>query len=161
MSLEVHFLDSHLDSFPEKLGGVSEEQGERFHQDIKEMERRYQGKWIASMIADNCWMLQRDNPCKVHKRKTGKGPFVILIWLHKNFPIIGLGLRVNNLKALSSSPSICSHSLISSFFKRWDPLRKQRKYYTAISGSHVGCSMIKIPVAKDVFNCWLRHYHGE
>ncbi|GBM80171.1 hypothetical protein AVEN_164847-1 [Araneus ventricosus] len=39
MSLKVHFLDSHLDYFPENLGAVSEEQGERFHQDIKEMER--------------------------------------------------------------------------------------------------------------------------
>ncbi|GBO41656.1 hypothetical protein AVEN_134408-1 [Araneus ventricosus] len=34
-SLKVHFLDSHLDYFPENLGAVSEEQGERFHQDIK------------------------------------------------------------------------------------------------------------------------------
>ncbi|GBN84752.1 hypothetical protein AVEN_256830-1 [Araneus ventricosus] len=48
MSLKVHFLDSHLDYFPENLGAVSEEQGARFHQDIKEMERRYQGKWNVS-----------------------------------------------------------------------------------------------------------------
>ncbi|GBO40503.1 hypothetical protein AVEN_112430-1 [Araneus ventricosus] len=40
MSLKVHFLDSHLDYFPENLGAVSEEQGERFYQDIKEIERR-------------------------------------------------------------------------------------------------------------------------
>ncbi|GBN00043.1 hypothetical protein AVEN_192949-1 [Araneus ventricosus] len=44
MSLKVHLLDWHLDYFPENLGAVSEEQGEIFHQDIKEMERRYQGK---------------------------------------------------------------------------------------------------------------------
>ncbi|GBN58424.1 hypothetical protein AVEN_225384-1 [Araneus ventricosus] len=44
MSLKVHFLDSHLDYFPQNLGAVSEEQGEIFHQHIKEMERRYQGK---------------------------------------------------------------------------------------------------------------------
>ncbi|GBL75087.1 hypothetical protein AVEN_243862-1 [Araneus ventricosus] len=62
MSLKVHFLDLHLDYFPENLGAVSEEQGERFHQDIKEMERRYQGKRNVSMIADYRWMLQRDNP---------------------------------------------------------------------------------------------------
>ncbi|GBM92998.1 hypothetical protein AVEN_161839-1 [Araneus ventricosus] len=61
-SLTVHFLDSHLDYFPENLGAVSEEQSERFHQDIKEMERRYQGKRNVSMIADYCCMLQRDNP---------------------------------------------------------------------------------------------------
>ncbi|GFY31598.1 uncharacterized protein TNCV_4199101 [Trichonephila clavipes] len=36
MSDKVHFLHSHLDYFPENLGAVCEEQGERFHQDIKE-----------------------------------------------------------------------------------------------------------------------------
>ncbi|GBN93155.1 hypothetical protein AVEN_49701-1 [Araneus ventricosus] len=75
MSLKVHFLDSHLDYFPENLDAVSEEQGESFHHDIKEMYRRYQGKWNVSMIADYCWMLQRDNPCKVHKGKTEKRTF--------------------------------------------------------------------------------------
>ncbi|GBM50899.1 hypothetical protein AVEN_54336-1 [Araneus ventricosus] len=75
MSLKVHFLDSHLDYFPENLGAVSEEQGEIFHQDIKEMERRYQGKWNVSMIADYCWILQRDNPCTVYKRKSDKRTF--------------------------------------------------------------------------------------
>ena len=34
MSLKLHFLDSHLDYFPENLGDFSEGQGERFHQDI-------------------------------------------------------------------------------------------------------------------------------
>ncbi|GBM56511.1 hypothetical protein AVEN_140585-1 [Araneus ventricosus] len=72
LGLKVHFLDSHLDYFPKHLGAVSEEQGERFHQDIKEIERRYQRKWNVSIIADYCWMLQRDSPCKVHKRKIDK-----------------------------------------------------------------------------------------
>ncbi|GBM06600.1 hypothetical protein AVEN_252851-1 [Araneus ventricosus] len=44
MSLKVHFLDSHLEYFLENLGAVSEEQGERFHHDMKEMERGYQRK---------------------------------------------------------------------------------------------------------------------
>ena len=43
MSVEVHFLPSHLDYFPENLGAFSEEQGERFHKDINVMEKRYQG----------------------------------------------------------------------------------------------------------------------
>ncbi|GBL72332.1 hypothetical protein AVEN_115276-1 [Araneus ventricosus] len=58
MSLTFHFLDSHLVYFPENLSAVSEEQSEIFHQEIKEMERQYQGKWNVSMIADYCWMLQ-------------------------------------------------------------------------------------------------------
>ena len=44
MSLKIHFLVSHLEFFPEKLGEVSDEHGERFHQDIMAMQKRYQGK---------------------------------------------------------------------------------------------------------------------
>lgn len=64
MSVKVHFLHSHLDYFPENLGDYSEEQGERFHQDIKDMEKRYQGRWNSSMMADYCWNLKRDLPTK-------------------------------------------------------------------------------------------------
>ena len=38
MSFKLYFLNYYLSYFPENLGAVSEEQGERFHQDIKEME---------------------------------------------------------------------------------------------------------------------------
>jgi hypothetical protein len=44
MSLKIHFLHSHLDFFPQNLAAVSDEHGERFHQDIAVMEKRYQGK---------------------------------------------------------------------------------------------------------------------
>ena len=39
---------------------MSEEQGERFHQDIKTMEKRYQGRWNVNMKVDYCWCLLRD-----------------------------------------------------------------------------------------------------
>ena len=39
MNLKLHFLDLHLDRFPDNVGDYSEEQGERFHQDIKVMEQ--------------------------------------------------------------------------------------------------------------------------
>jgi hypothetical protein len=39
MSLKISFLNSHLDFIPENLCAVSDEQGKRFHQDIKEMEK--------------------------------------------------------------------------------------------------------------------------
>jgi len=52
MSLKIHFLESHLDFFPENLCEVSDEQGERFHQDIMTIEKQYQGKWTSSMFAD-------------------------------------------------------------------------------------------------------------
>jgi hypothetical protein len=39
MSLKVHFLFSHLNLFLTNLGAVSEEQGERFDQDINQMDQ--------------------------------------------------------------------------------------------------------------------------
>lgn len=44
MSLKVQFLHSHIDHFLENLGAHSEEQGERFHQDFWDIEKRYQGR---------------------------------------------------------------------------------------------------------------------
>ncbi|GFV82760.1 uncharacterized protein TNCV_4147281 [Trichonephila clavipes] len=76
MSVKVHFLHSHLDYFPKNLGAVSEEQGERLHQDIKEMERRYQGRWNVNMMADYCWMLKRENS-QEHSRKNDSPMFDI------------------------------------------------------------------------------------
>lgn len=75
MSLKIHFLHSHLEFFPENLGMVSDEQGERFHQDIQLMERRYQGSWNASMMADYCWMLYRENPEVIYTRKASAKHF--------------------------------------------------------------------------------------
>ena len=66
MNLKLQFLDSHLDYFPENLENYSDEQGERFHQDLKEMERRYQGRW--DLIANYFWMLQRETVNKGKKR---------------------------------------------------------------------------------------------
>ena len=40
-----HYLHCHLASFPKYLGAVSDGQGEKFHQDLKVMEKRYQGRW--------------------------------------------------------------------------------------------------------------------
>ena len=40
MSLKMHLLESQLDFFSENLGEVSDEHGERFHQDILVMEKR-------------------------------------------------------------------------------------------------------------------------
>ena len=57
-SIKMHYLHSHLDRFIENCGDVSDELRERFHWDIKGMERRYQGKWSSSMLADYCWCLQ-------------------------------------------------------------------------------------------------------
>ena len=75
MSIKVHYLFSHFDRFPENIGDVSEEQGERFHQDIKSMEERYQGRWDTHMMADYCWSLMRNCEQQSHKRKSYKRKF--------------------------------------------------------------------------------------
>ena len=77
MSVKVQFLHSHLDFFPSNLGAVSEEQGEKIHQDIKTMEKRYQGQWDCSMMADYCWLSKRDcHQCDKPGRKTTKRQFM-------------------------------------------------------------------------------------
>ena len=67
MSLKVHFPHLHLDFFPEHLGTVSDEQEERFHQDIATMKQRYQGRWDPAMTSDYWWFLKREDSSS-HKR---------------------------------------------------------------------------------------------
>ena len=60
MSVKLHFLQSFLDYFPKNCGDFKEEQGERFHQDIRIKELRYQGRWDVNFLADNYWCLKQD-----------------------------------------------------------------------------------------------------
>ena len=75
MSLKIHNLHSHLDFFPNKLGIVSDEHGERFYQEIMIMANRYQGKWSPTMLADYCWNLMRDVLDATYKRKSSSKRF--------------------------------------------------------------------------------------
>jgi len=68
MSLKTHFLHSHLDFFTENRGAVSDDHGERFHQDISSMEKRYQRKWNCAMLADYYWTLASDAPNATQKK---------------------------------------------------------------------------------------------
>ncbi|QQP39277.1 Uncharacterized protein FKW44_020105, partial [Caligus rogercresseyi] len=76
MSIKMHFLFSHMEKFPENLGAMSDEQGERFHQDMRQIEERYQGRWDAVMMADYCWSLKRDNTAAAHTRESKKRRFM-------------------------------------------------------------------------------------
>ena len=78
MSLKVSFLDSHLDFLPENLGAVSDEHGERFHQDISNNEKRCQGKWSPSMLADYYWTLRRDITQAKWSRKSFAVTFYVM-----------------------------------------------------------------------------------
>jgi hypothetical protein len=59
----------HFDLFPDNCSMVIDEHGEHFHQEIATMEKRYQGKWSTSMLADYCWTLTRNAPEQLHKRQ--------------------------------------------------------------------------------------------
>jgi hypothetical protein len=58
----MHFLHSHLNSFPVTCGAISDEYGEHFYQDISAMDNRYKGKWGAAMLAYYCQTVKRDAP---------------------------------------------------------------------------------------------------
>lgn len=75
MSLKMHSLFSHLDFFPPNLGAESDEQGERFHQDIATIERRYQGFWDEEMMGDYCWMLIRDDNADKRRKSLRRSHF--------------------------------------------------------------------------------------
>jgi hypothetical protein len=70
MSLKVHILDAHHDTF-KNTGAYSEEQGERFHQDILDFERRYQGQYNENMMGDYIWGLIRESDLQ-YSRKSRK-----------------------------------------------------------------------------------------
>jgi len=50
---EKSTLWSHTWIFSQKISAKSVTKDESFHQDIA-MEKRYQGNWISSMLADYC-----------------------------------------------------------------------------------------------------------
>lgn len=68
MSLKVHILHAHLNKFKENMGAYSEEQGERFHQDIQQFERRYQGQYNENMMGDYIWSLIRESDMDYNRK---------------------------------------------------------------------------------------------
>ena len=69
MSLKLHVLHSHLEVFKSNMGAYFEEQGERFHQDVKEFDKRYQGQYNERMLGDYVWELIRESGLS-YKRKS-------------------------------------------------------------------------------------------
>ena len=74
LSLKIHFLESQL-VLSQKISAKPVTNGERFHQNILAMEKRHQGKWTASMLADYCWKLKRDVPDAKYRRKAYSSTF--------------------------------------------------------------------------------------
>jgi hypothetical protein len=78
MSVKVHYLHSHLNRFPESLGDLSEEPGERFHQDIKTIKAKYKRRWDANMMAKYCSNRMRDCHGRYHSRGSYKRNFLCI-----------------------------------------------------------------------------------
>ena len=69
MSLKNHFLHSHLIFLPENLESTSDEQDERFHQDLRIFEERPLGIWDENMLGDYCPSIIRETDSNNYKKK--------------------------------------------------------------------------------------------
>ena len=75
MSLKVHILHAHLDEFEENMGAYSEKQGQRFHKDILDFERCYQGQYNERIMGDYIWGLIRKSDLQ-YCRKSRKTIYI-------------------------------------------------------------------------------------
>uniref|UniRef100_A0A336KP55 CSON011970 protein n=1 Tax=Culicoides sonorensis TaxID=179676 RepID=A0A336KP55_CULSO len=78
VSPKLHLLINHIDRFPANLGDFSDEQGERAHQDFKNVEMRFTKKGKTSNIsamADFLWLRMREKKTQYKKSKGGKTIF--------------------------------------------------------------------------------------
>ena len=73
-------LDAHLDEFKENLGAYSEEHGERFHQDIKDFESRYQGQNNKNMKGDYIWGLIWESDLEYRRKKPENNTLLTKLW---------------------------------------------------------------------------------
>ena len=71
MSIKLHCINSHLDQFP---GQDDFFYGERFYQDLKKMDDRYQGRLEKHTVADCCWTIKRNDEI-TNERATSKSFF--------------------------------------------------------------------------------------
>ena len=69
---------------PNNLGNVSEEHGERLHQDTQVMEKRYQGRWNEAIMGDYVWNLMRKFNT-TYKRKNYSNVHINTTFLIKMF----------------------------------------------------------------------------
>ena len=72
MSLKVHMLDFHLEKFKENMGRYSEEQGDRFYQDMLKFEQRYQGQYTERMMGEYIWNVVREIEDEGQRREREK-----------------------------------------------------------------------------------------
>jgi hypothetical protein len=72
-----------LDLFSENFGAVSGKHGERVHQDISSMQKRYQRKWNCAMLATTAGLWQgMPLPWNTSDRQNEKKKMIILFVLN-------------------------------------------------------------------------------
>jgi hypothetical protein len=82
MSLQLHFLQSHLDFFPGNTAAFSEEQGEKVPAGHIPNGKRYSREWNSDVLADYCWTLRRETPNRrIQETKDDKKSFLRYIYL--------------------------------------------------------------------------------
>jgi len=67
--------------FRPNLTDVSEEHGERFHQDIQVMEKRYQGRWDEAIMGDLCLDLDSRGQTNIQEEMPFERPLLGLVVL--------------------------------------------------------------------------------
>ena len=75
MSLKIHMMHFHLDFYPENIEAVSDEHGERFHQDIGTIEKRFKSEWSENALAEYYWNLMPDKANAHHHRACKRKSF--------------------------------------------------------------------------------------
>ena len=76
VSVQLHFLRSHLDYFPKNSGDLSKEQDGHFYHDIRIMKDYYQDRWDVNFSPDYCWCLKRDAVIAEQRKKYLKRSFI-------------------------------------------------------------------------------------
>lgn len=83
--------------FPENLGDVSYEHGERFHQDISQMKKHYNSKWNPRKLFDYCWTLLDYSSWKLNPQPLA--PYVglrIILIVKSNIANAGEDMKIVN-----------------------------------------------------------------
>lgn len=70
------FFTLNWNFFPGSCVELSEEQGDRFHRDIKLIEERYQSRWNINTSPDYSWCLKRDTPEYKYRQKSVRKSFI-------------------------------------------------------------------------------------
>lgn len=84
ITIKMHSLICHLDLFKNSCGAFSDEQGERFHQDLKTNEDEYAGKNMARALGRYCWKLIRETDPNIHKRQSNYNKKMKAFYVYKN-----------------------------------------------------------------------------